>query len=127
MASTTGGQFFRYDSATVNTDLDAQLVPSVKGFAYIVQFESLTNDNPGNPDLRQPCTVSVSVYSVHSGSASAPLTALESAEVLLDLHGGTFETTDGREGIALLSAQSVSLLAIEPWIIHAVSFDLKFN
>jgi len=126
-ASTTGGQFFRYDSATVITDVDAQLVPSVKGFAYVVQFNDLSNDNTGNPDQRQPVTVSVSVFSVHSGSASAPLNALESAEVLLDLHGGTFETTDGREALVLLQSSAVSLLDCEPHLIHAVSFDLKLN
>lgn len=127
LASTTGGQFFRYDSATVNTDVDAQLVPSVKGFAYVVQFESLTNDNPGNTDLRQPCTVSVSVYSIHSGAESVPLLPLETAEVLFDLHGGTFETTDGREGVVLLAAQSASVVSMEPRPIHSVSFDLKLN
>lgn len=126
-ASMTGGQFFRYDSATVNDRIDAQLVPSVKGFAYVVQFESLTNDNPGNVDPRQPVTVSVTVFSVHSGSSSAPLNALESAEVLLDLHGGDFETTDGRTVTVLLSSSAASLVDCEPYLIHSVSFDLKLN
>jgi len=127
MASTTGAKFYRYDSATVNQDVDAQLVPSVKGFAYIVQFDGLSNDNPGNVDLRQPCTVSVSVFSIHGGSESVPLNALESAELFLDLHGGEFETTDGRTGQVLLQSSAASLVAVEPFLIHSVSFDLKFN
>lgn len=126
-ASTTGGQFFRYDSATVNADVDAQLVPSVKGFAWVVVFMEASNDNPGNADIRQPCTVSMDVHCVHSGSESAPLNALESAEVLLNLHGGDFETTEGRTVQVLLSSSMAKLISIEPHLIHSVSFELKIN
>jgi len=121
---TGGAKFFRYDSATVFADVDAQLVPSVKGFAYVVQVDSATNDNAGNVNLA-PVTISATVFCVHSGSETPVFNPLEITEILTDLHGGSFTASTGEDILVLLSGNFLQLLSIEPFPIHAVTFELK--
>jgi len=124
VAQQTGASFFRYDSATVFADVDAQLVPSVKGFAYVVQVDSATNDNPGNVNL-SPVTVSATVFCVHSGSGTPVFNPLEMTEILTDLNGRTFTASTGEDITVLLSGNFMQLLSIEPFPIHSVTFELK--
>jgi hypothetical protein len=122
VAQQTSAQFFRYDTATLNNDVAEQLAGEI-GFAYVVQLNAGTNDNTGTQPFTV-CRLLVIVFSFHSGLDAASKNPLESAEVLTDLHGGTYETSEGREVLVQLIGNFLELVETEPSILHSVTFEL---